>query len=151
MFFASGSRKYDIAEGWKMEIQESGEMYLETILLLTRRNGKVRSVEIAAELGYSKPSISRAMNILKEAGLITMEKPGYIYLTPTGQAKATEIHDRHQLITAFLTVTLGVDKTLAERDACRIEHIISEETVSAMKSYIMTNHGALASQFNINP
>ncbi|MDR1605361.1 MAG: metal-dependent transcriptional regulator [Gracilibacteraceae bacterium] len=133
-----------------MEIQESGEMYLETILLLTRRNGSVRSVEVANELGYSKPSVSRAMNILREGGFITVKKPGFIFLTPTGQAKAAEIHGRHQLITAFLTVTLGVNKTLAERDACRMEHIISEETVSAMKSYILANHSDLASEIDID-
>jgi Mn-dependent DtxR family transcriptional regulator len=125
-----------------MGIHESGEMYLETILLLTQRNGSVRSVEVAAELGYSKPSVSRAMNILKTGGFITVEKPGYIYLTETGAQRAAEIHGRHKLITAFLSSSLGVDKALAERDACRIEHIISEETVTAMRSYIKANHSA---------
>jgi Mn-dependent DtxR family transcriptional regulator len=129
-----------------MGIHESGEMYLETILLLTRRNGSVRSIDVAAELGYSKPSVSRAMNILKAEGFISVEKPGYIFLTAEGEKRATEIHDRHKLITAFLTFTLGVDTVLAERDACRIEHIISEETVTAMKAYIMANHGALADE-----
>jgi Mn-dependent DtxR family transcriptional regulator len=129
-----------------MEIQESGEMYLETILLLTERKGSVRSVEVAAELGYSKPSVSRAMGILKKAGFVTVEKPGYIYLTPTGEERAREINRRHKLIAAFLTAALGLNSVLAERDACRIEHIISDETVSAIKSYIMNNHAELAAE-----
>ncbi|MDR0434174.1 MAG: metal-dependent transcriptional regulator [Gracilibacteraceae bacterium] len=127
-----------------MGIHESGEMYLETILLLTKRNGSVRSVDIAAELSYSKPSVSRAMNILKKNGFITVEKPGYIFLTKMGEQRAEEIHSRHELITAFLSSTLGVDKELAERDACRIEHVVSTEIVAAMRAYMAANVDALA-------
>jgi Mn-dependent DtxR family transcriptional regulator len=119
-----------------MTIQESGETYLETILLLRQKQGYVRSVDIAAELGYSKPSISRAMGILKRDGYITIEKPGYIHLTDYGENKAQEIYDRHKVLTVFFSQTLGVDPELAEQDACRIEHIISGELVQAIKRHL---------------
>ena len=118
-----------------MKLQESGENYLETILLLQQKQGYVRSVDIAAELNYSKPSISRAMGILKSAGLITMEKRGNIILTEAGKKKADEIYERHRLIALFLETSLGVSHETADHDACRIEHIISDETFAKIKAY----------------
>ena len=108
-----------------MPIYESGEDYLETILLLHRKTGFVRSVDIAAELNYSKPSISRAMNILKDDGFITVESGGQIMLTEKGKAKAESIYERHVIITEFFEKVLGVDHEIAAHDACKIEHILS--------------------------
>lgn len=116
-----------------MKLQESGENYLETILILQQRNGSVRSIDIANELNFSKASISRAMGILKKANLITIEPNGQINLTEIGYQKATEIFERHCLIKEFLIKTLDIDEELADKDACRIEHVISEETFSKMK------------------
>lgn len=121
-----------------MKLHESGEDYLETILLLQQRKGSVRSVDIANELNYSKPSISRAMGILKDAGYITMESSGKIELTDSGRIKADQVYERHLLITRFLML-LGVSKDVAETDACRIEHIISDETFDKLKGYIEKN------------
>lgn len=117
-------------------MQESGENYLETILLLERRSGYVRSIDIANELAYTKPSISRAMSILRREGLITMEKSGQINLTNEGRAKAEAIYERHLMLTRYLMVTLGIDETLAARDACRIEHILSSETFEKVKQFV---------------
>ena len=111
-----------------MKLQESGENYLETILILSQRNGMVRSIDIANELNFSRPSISRAMGILKNAELITIEKNGQIKFTEIGYEKANEIYERHCLIKEFLMQTLKIDEELADKDACRIEHVISEET-----------------------
>ncbi|MGN0665865.1 MAG: metal-dependent transcriptional regulator [Huintestinicola sp.] len=119
-----------------MAIHESGEDYLETILLLERKTGYVRSVDIATELGYSKPSISRAMVILRENGFITVEAGGQIRLTKTGMKKATEVYERHTTISHFLEKVLGVNPVTADRDACRIEHIISEESYLRMKAFM---------------
>ncbi|HOA42928.1 MAG TPA: metal-dependent transcriptional regulator [Bacillota bacterium] len=119
-----------------MGIYESGENYLETILLLERRNGTVRSIDIANELDYSKPSISRAMSILKESGYIWMEKNGDIHLTEKGRARANSIYERHRLITEYLMRALGVDRETAEEDACRIEHVISETSFEKIKDKI---------------
>ena len=119
-----------------MAIKESGENYLETILLLYKKNGLVRSIDIANELEYSKPSISRAMNILKSDGYITMEKSGFIHLTEEGKKKALEVYERHQLILKYLTDILGVSEKTAEEDACRIEHIISIETFEKIKEHV---------------
>lgn len=116
-----------------MKIQESGENYLETILLLYQRNGSVRSIDIATELEFAKPSVSRAMSILKQAGLITVEPSGNILLTKAGRIKAENIYDRHKIITKFLVEKLNVSKEIAESDACRIEHIISPETFEKIK------------------
>lgn len=116
-------------------IYESGEDYLETILLLHGKTGFVRSVDIANELNYSKPSISRAMNILRENGLITVAPGGQILLTEEGQRKAESVYDRHVVITAFFETVLGVDKDTAEHDACKIEHIISEESYQKLKQF----------------
>lgn len=119
-----------------MSIHESGENYLETILILQNKLGFVRSVDIANELDYTKPSISRAVSILKNADYITVEESGQILLTQKGMAKATEIYERHRIIAKFLIQSLGVSADTADQDACRIEHIISRETFSKMKKYI---------------
>ncbi|NLJ16268.1 MAG: metal-dependent transcriptional regulator [Clostridiales bacterium] len=119
-----------------MRIQESGEDYLETILILKNRKGYVRSVDIANELGYSKPSVSRAMGILKEAGYITVESGGSICLTEKGQQKAEAVYERHLTITNYLHRVLDVPSDIAAKDACRIEHIISEETFDAIKNAV---------------
>lgn len=119
-----------------MKIHESGENYLETILLLNRKNGSVRSIDIATELDFTKPSVSRAMGILKSAGMIYVEKNGNINLTEIGLKRAQEIYDRHRLITEFLIQTLNISCEIAEKDACRIEHVISPETFDRIKDYI---------------
>ncbi|MGI5891135.1 MAG: metal-dependent transcriptional regulator [Bacillota bacterium] len=117
-----------------MSIKESGENYLETILLLQNKKGYVRSIDIANELDYSKASISRAMSILKKAGYISMAKDGQILLTDKGHKKANEIYERHQLITQYLITTLDLDPQIANQDACRIEHIISQQTFDKIRS-----------------
>lgn len=117
-------------------IYESGEDYLETILILDERTKYVRSVDIAAELGYSKPSVSRAMGILKENGYITVEPDGQIKLTKAGLKKAGEVYDRHRLINRFFTEILGVNQVTAEEDACKVEHVISEETYQRLKAFV---------------
>lgn len=122
-----------------MKIQESGENYLETILILKNRNGYVRSIDIANELGFSKPSVSRAMSLLKEAGYIVIEATGNILLTNTGKERAIGVYEKHIFITNFLENILGVNHDVAETDACRIEHIISNETFEKMKKYYENN------------
>ena len=118
-----------------MPIYESGEDYLETILLLHEKTGFVRSVDIACELNYSKPSISRAVNILKESGFITVESGGQILLTEEGRRKAEAIYERHVNITRFLEDVLCVSHVNAEHDACKIEHIISKESYDKLKQF----------------
>ena len=118
-----------------MKIQESAENYLETILVLKKKNGVVRSIDIANDLGVSKPSVSVAMKNLREKNHITVTKEGFIYLTDTGRQIAEMIYERHRFITAFLT-SLGVDEKVAAEDACRIEHVISEESFAALKEHI---------------
>ena len=118
-----------------MPIYESGEDYLETILLLHEKTGFVRSVDIACELNYSKPSISRAMNILKESGYITVQAGGQILLTEEGRKKAESIYERHVNITRFLEEVLSVSHENAEHDACKIEHIISDESYEKLKRF----------------
>ena len=118
-----------------MAIYESGEDYLETILVLHNTTGFVRSIDIANKLGYSKPSISRAMSLLKEGGLIVMDKEGLITLTPAGHDIAAKIYERHTLLTEFLT-RLGVDGQTAVADACKIEHDISDESFEAIKAHV---------------
>lgn len=115
---------------------ESGENYLETILRLKEQNGAVRSVDIARELNFSKPSISRAMGILREDGYIFMDKDGYIELTEEGKTKAGEIYERHRLLTRFLEDVIGVSDEIAEKDACKMEHILSEETIEGIKKIL---------------
>lgn len=119
-----------------MAIYESGEDYLESILVLQKKNGSVRSVDIATHLGYSKPSISRAVGILKRSGYILVDEKGLITFTDTGLALAERIYDRHQHITRFFIEVLGVDEATALKDACRIEHDLSEETYQKMRELL---------------
>ncbi len=115
-----------------MKINESAENYLETILVLSKRNPVVRSVDIATELGFKKSSVSVAMKHLREAEHITVTKEGFIYLTDSGREIAEMIFERHEMLTSWL-VRLGVDETIASEDACRIEHVISKESFEAIK------------------
>ena len=115
---------------------ESGENYLETILILKEKQGLVRSIDIARALNFSKPSVSRAMGILREDGYIVMEPSGEIELTEKGKEKADGIYERHRLLTEFLQKVSGVDAKLAEEDACKMEHIISNETFQGIKRYM---------------
>lgn len=117
-----------------MSLQESGEMYLETILILSQRGG-VRSIDICEEMGYSKPSVSRAVGILKNGGYITVDRDGYITLTDEGRHVAERTYERHNVLTAFFK-TIGVSEENASEDACKIEHDISDETFDALKAYI---------------
>ena len=119
-----------------MKIQESAENYLETILILQQRGGHVRSIDIAAEMEFSKPSVSRAMGILREEGYIVMDPGGQIELTEKGQEKAEGIYERHRLLTEFLQKVSGVDANLAEEDACKMEHIISHKTFQGIKEFM---------------
>lgn len=120
-----------------MRTQESGEDYLETILTLQKRQGYVRSIDIANEMEYTKPSISRAMRILKENDLIVMDENKMIKLTPLGEEKAQAVYERHKMITCFLEDVLGVEKETAEKDACRIEHVVSEETMEKLAAFLV--------------
>jgi DtxR family Mn-dependent transcriptional regulator len=119
-----------------MGIHESGENYLETILILQNKLGFVRSIDIANELEYTKPSISRAVSILKQADYISVQDNGQIILTEKGMQKANEIYDRHKIITRYLVLSLGVSRETADQDACRIEHIISQETFDKIKEFV---------------
>ncbi len=123
-----------------MSLHESGEDYLETILLLTRKDPFVRSVDIANELGFSKASVSRAMRLLREEGYVSVADDGQIRLTKAGQKRAAAVYERHTLITDFFAQELGVNPVTAEKDACKIEHVISEETYLRLRSY-MTDRG----------
>lgn len=118
-----------------MKIQESGENYLETILILKARNGCVRAVDIANELNFSKPSVSKAMSVLKEAGHVKVDRLNQILLTQTGQEIAEKIYERHLVLTEYL-VSLGVDEEIASKDACKIEHVISEESFEKIKELV---------------
>ena len=115
-----------------MSLFESGEDYLERILILKERNGQVRSIDIATDMGFSKPSISIAMKKLKEGGFITIDDNGFISLTEEGHRIAERIYERHQVLTT-LFVSLGVPEDIAKKDACKIEHDLSEETFEAIK------------------
>lgn len=118
---------------------ESGENYLETILVLSKKNSGVRSIDIARELNFSKPSVSRAMGILKESGHIEVDTNGNIVLTKLGLDKASSILERHQILTQFLQKTTGVSEEIAENDACKMEHIISEEVFHGIKEFMNKN------------
>ncbi|NLT17915.1 MAG: metal-dependent transcriptional regulator [Clostridiales bacterium] len=114
------------------KIKESGENYLETILILKEKKGSVRSVDIVEELGYSKSSVSRGVNLLKEKGYIEIDSYGYISFTKDGDQAVKRIYERHRILTDFL-ISLGVPKSVAEDDACKIEHVISEKTMDIIK------------------
>lgn len=117
-----------------MTVRESGEMYLEAILVLAKKSGYVRSIDVSEYLGYSKPSVSRAMGVLREGGYILMEKDGAITLTDSGKKLAETIYERHTVLSELL-IRLGVDEKTATDDACRIEHVISDESFQAIKQY----------------
>ena len=117
-----------------MSVHESGEMYLEAIHVLTKKNGHVRSIDVSEYLGYSKPSVSRAMGILRSGGYITVEKDGSISLTEAGQEIAEKIYARHTLLTKLL-IRIGVSEETAAEDACKLEHAISDESFEALKRY----------------
>ncbi|MDE7361821.1 MAG: metal-dependent transcriptional regulator [Oscillospiraceae bacterium] len=123
----------------KDRIFESKENYLETILILHDRNGEVRSVDIAAEMEFSKPSVSVAMKNLREEGCISVDKNGYITLTKRGREIAERVYERHLLFTSWLT-SMGVPEDIAAEDACRIEHCLSAESFAAIKDFVR-KHG----------
>ncbi len=118
-----------------MPIQESGEMYLETIRILTDNGKTVRAIDICEHMGYSKPSVSRAMGILKNGGYINIDKNGFITLTEIGFEVASRIYDRHKMLTELL-IRIGVSYEVAAEDACKIEHHISQESFEAIKNYL---------------
>ena len=118
-----------------MQIHESGEMYLETILLLSKKMQFVRSLDIATDLGFSKPSVSRAVSLLKKAELIDVDAKGYITLTDDGIKIAERMYERHTVLTEML-VNLGVERETAVKDACKIEHDISDQSFEAIKNHI---------------
>lgn len=117
-------------------MQESGENYLETILILREKKGIVRSIDIANQLGYAKPSVSRAVKLLEKNGLIIMEHNGELVLTEKGLDMANAIYERHKIISKFFVDILGVDKSSADIDACRIEHVISETSFNKIKEFV---------------
>lgn len=118
-----------------MKIYASGEDYLEAVLVLKKEKGMVRSVDLARHMGFSKPSISHAVGVLKNGGFLTVDEDGYLHLTEDGREVAEKIYERHQFFTEQL-VAVGVDRETAERDACRIEHAISEETFQKLKASV---------------
>ncbi len=120
-----------------MQLQESGEMYLETIYVLARKNTAVHSVDVSEHMGYSKPSVSRAIGLLRSGGYVEMAEDGSLSLTPAGCAVAEKIYERHTILTEFL-VRLGVDRPTAAEDACKMEHDISDESLAAIKRFTET-------------
>lgn len=126
-----------------MHLRESGEMYLETILVLTReKNREVHSLDVAEYMNYSKPSVSRAVGLLKKGGYLEVSKDGALTLTEAGREIAEKIYERHTLLTGFFTM-LGVDKEIATEDACKIEHDISDESFEAIKNHVREHGGNL--------
>ena len=115
-----------------MTLQESGQMYLETILILTEHSSHVRSIDVCEHMGFSKPSVSRAIGLLKKGGYVCVDSDGYITLTDFGRETAQKIYDRHGVLTDFL-ISLGVEAEIASQDACKIEHHISDESFDAIK------------------
>ena len=122
-----------------MRIQESGEMYLETILRLSQTSGHVRAIDVCEEMGYSKPSVSRAMSLLKQGEYIVIDKDGAITLTDAGREIAEKIYARHTLITNFL-ISIGVDAETAAEDACKMEHGISDASFKAIQKLVEKNN-----------
>ena len=118
-----------------MKLHASGEDYLEAVLMLQKKKGMVRSIDLARHMGYSKPSISHAVKILQEGGFLTMDGDGYLHLTDVGREVAERIYERHQFFTSHL-IDLGVNAEQAEQDACRIEHVISEESYQVLKKAV---------------
>ena len=124
-----------------MKIQESAENYLETILMLKEEKGAVRSIDIARKMDFSKPSISRAMSLLRENGYITMDKEGWLELTDAGRAIAEQVYERHRLLSQWL-IALGVEPQVAREDACKIEHDISSQTFECIRAHIAKSQPA---------
>ena len=118
-----------------MHLQESGEMYLETILILTEQSAGVRSIDVCEHMGFSKPSVSRAIGLLKSGGYVSVDADGFISLTELGAEVAHKMYDRHKMIRDFL-VSLGVSEEIASSDACKIEHHISDESFDAIKEFM---------------
>ena len=118
-----------------MQIQESGEMYLETILVLSKKKSTVRAIDVCEQMGLSKPSVSRAVSLLRNANLLEVESSGALILTDEGLALAQKIYDRHNILSSLL-IKLGVDEKIAAEDACRIEHHISDEAMAAIKKFV---------------
>ncbi len=127
-------------------MHESGEDYLETILMIKNRKGSVRSIDVARELGFSRPSVSRAISILQKDGFVIKKEDGELVLTEIGIEKATAVYDRHTTLTKFIQMVCGVDETIAEEDACRIEHVIHEETFAGIKKFIIEHNEELTSK-----
>ena len=123
-----------------MNIRESGEMYLETIYVLSQKSSAVRSIDVGAYMGFSKPSVSRAIGLLKKEGLVLVDGQGYLTLSGTGEKRAKIIYERHQLLSQLL-MNIGVDEETATEDACRIEHYISDRSFEAIKAH-MRQYGA---------
>ena len=118
-----------------MSLQESGEMYLETILVLSREKSNIRSIDVCEHMGFSKPSVSRAIGLLKSGGYVTVDADGHLSLTESGRTIAEKVYDRHELLTSFF-VSLGVPEEIASDDACSIEHRISDESFEAIKKHM---------------
>ena len=118
-----------------MALHESAEMYLETIYVLSKERGMVRSIDVAEHMGYSKPSISRAMGLLKQGGYVVVDDDGFLQLTDTGLEVAQKVFERHTIVSRFL-ISLGVAEETAVEDACKIEHVISDESLAAIKAYL---------------
>lgn len=121
------------------KLYESGENYLETILILRNRDSAVRSIDVVREMDVTKPSVSRAMGILKSGGFITIDEDGYITLTPAGREVAERIYERHRVLTDWL-IGIGVDEKTAAEDACKLEHDISEASFAKLKEHIREKH-----------
>ena len=119
-------------------MHESGEMYLETIYVLTERSANVRSIDVAEHMGYSKPSVSRAVSLLKQGGYLIMAADGTLSLTDDGKNAARKIFERHNVLSSFLAL-IGVDDEVAAKDACKIEHVVSDETILAIKNFVENN------------
>lgn len=132
--YKSVKKKEEERQGNQMEIHESAEDYLETILILKERSGQVRSIDIATEMNYTKPSISVAMKKLRENGYIEVDKDGFITLTASGYEIASNIYNRHKVLTDFF-ISLGVDQKVAAEDACKIEHDLSDETFEKIRAH----------------
>jgi len=118
-----------------MALHESAEMYLETIYVLSRERGSVRSIDVAEHMGYSKPSVSRAVGLLKQGGYLVVERDGSLVLTQEGIAAAQRVFERHTILTGMFR-SLGVSPETASEDACRVEHILSDETFEAIKRHM---------------
>lgn len=121
-----------------MSLQESGEMYLETILVLSRKLKNVRAIDVSEHMGFSKPSVSRAIGILKGEGYVKADENGFLELTEAGLAEAEKIYERHEMLTDVL-MRLGVSAQTASEDACKMEHVISEESFAAIKNHMKKN------------